>query len=206
MNQHKISLTNGFYAETTEVTQKQWEKVMGVNPSFFKKCGPSCPVEQVSWYDAQQFIKALNRIEITSKYRLPTEAEWEYMCRAGTITPFSFGKCLKNGDANYDGNFPFDGCQKQLYVQTPVAAEDFIPNPWGLFGMHGNVWEWCSDWLGNYPDGAVVGPEGAKKGSLRVIRGGGWNSYANACRSGNRSGSDPAKGFANLGLRVVRDP
>ena len=205
-DRHRVSLTEGFYAQKTEVTQRQWIELMGENPSFFKNCGPSCPVEQVSWNDVQAFIKALNTNEKTSKYRLPTEAEWEYICRAGTDTPFSFGNCLKAVAANYDGNFPFDGCQKQPFVERTVAVDSFVSNPWGLKGTYGNVWEWCSDWLGDYPDGSVTDPKGPANGTLRVIRGGGWNSYAQACRSGNRSGVDPTKGFANLGIRVVKEP
>ena len=206
MGRHRVSLTSAFYAQTTEVTQRQWKEVMSENPSFFKDCGPSCPVEQVSWHDAQQFIVKLNRIEKTNKYRLPTEAEWEYMCQAGTETPFSFGKCLTSEQANYDGRHPLKGCRQGLYREKPSSVKAFPPNAWGLSGMHGNVWEWCKDWLGDYPIAAVTDPVGPETGSLRVIRGGGWNSYAKACRSGNRSGSDPGKSFANLGFRVVREP
>jgi len=174
--------------------------------SFFKECGDDCPVEQVSWVEANQFIKRLNDFEDTDKYSLPTEAEWEYACRAGTKEPFGFGNCLSSAQANYNGNFPFGDCKEVAYLEKPTSVKAFTPNAWGLLGMHGNVWEWCSDWLGDYPDGAVTDPKGPAKGTLRVIRGGGWNSYAQACRSGNRSGSDPGKGFANLGFRVVREP
>lgn len=205
-NCHQVNLTKGIYAQTSEVTQGQWKEVMGENPSFFKDCGPSCPVEQVSWYDAQKFISKLNRIEKTEKYRLPTEAEWEYMCRAGTVTPFSFGKCLTSEQANYDGHHPSKGCTQGLYREKPISVKDFPPNGWGLRGMHGNVWEWCEDWVGDYPTEAVTDPKGPAKGSLRVIRGGGWNSYAQACRSSNRSGISPVKSFANLGFRIVREP
>ena len=201
---HQVDVAKGFYIQTTEVTQGQWKKLMGDNPSFFKRCGNNCPVEQVSWDDVQEFIERLNKIENSGKYRLPTEAEWEYACRAGTTTPFSFGSCLTTKEANYDGNFPFVDCQKQPYLEMTVVAGNFLPNPWGLVAMHGNVWEWCSDWLGDYPPGTIANPEGPASGSLRVIRGGGWNSYAKACRSGNRSGGASTERFANLGFRLVR--
>ena len=202
---HQVELTKGFYMQVTEVTQRQWKELMGTNPSFFKNCGDECPVEQVSWDKAQEFIKRLNQAEGTHKYRLPTEAEWEYACRAGTKTPFSFGKCLTTEQANYNGNYPFVSCQKGLYMEKPFPVGSFPSNAWGLSGMHGNVWEWCQDWLGEYPSVTVVAPSGPPSGSLRVIRGGGWNSYARACRSGNRSGNETTKRFANLGFRVVRD-
>ena len=203
---HQVTLTKGFYMQTMEVTQRQWKEVMDGNPSFFKECGNDCPVEQVSWQKVQQFIKYLNRMEDTNKYRLPTEAEWEYACRAGTKTPFSFGKCLTTEQSNYNGDRPFDTCQKGQYRKKPISVKGFPPNAWGLCSMHGNVWEWCEDWLGEYPVNTVTDPLGPPTGSFRIIRGGGWNSYANACRSGNRGGSDPTKWFANLGFRVVREP
>ena len=202
---HKVNLTEEFYMQTTEVTQGQWKEIMGTNPSFFKNCGDDCPVEQVSWNDVELFIKRLNDFEETNSYRLPTEAEWEYACRAGTKTPFSFGECLLTAQANYCGNYPLNGCKKGLYREKATAVKDFPPNAWGLTGMHGNVWEWCRDRFGQYPDGVVTDPEGPPSGLLRVIRGGGWNSYAKACRSGNRSGVEPTKYFANLGFRVVKD-
>jgi formylglycine-generating enzyme len=203
---HQVILTKGLYMQTTEVTQGQWEKLMGNNPSFFESCGDDCPVEQVSWNDVQEFIKRLNEVEGSNKYRLPTEAEWEYACRAGTETPFSFGRCLSTEQANYWGKYPFVGCKKGLYRDKPDLVNNFPPNAWGLISMHGNVWEWCEDWFGEYPEDTATDPLGPPAGSLRVIRGGGWNSYANACRSGNRSGSDPTKRFANLGFRLVRNP
>ena len=202
---HQVIIKKGFYMQTTEVSQGQWKKVMSKNPSFFESCGDDCPVEQVSWNDVQEFNRRLNGIEGSNKYRLPTEAEWEYACRAGTETPFSFGRCLSTEQANYWGTHPFVGCNKGVYREKPDLVKNFPPNAWGLISMHGNVWEWCQNWLGGYPAGAVTDPLGPRSGTSRVIRGGGWNSYANACRSGNRSGSDPAKRFANLGFRLLRE-
>ena len=202
---HKVTLTKSFYIQNTEVTQGQWKEIMGENPSFFKECGDGCPVEQVSWNEAQQFIKKLNQLEGTIKYRLPTEAEWEYACRAGTKTPFSFGECLTSQEANYNGEHPFLQCKQGVIRKGPISAKASPGNPWGLIGMHGNVWEWCQDWFGNYSSDTAVDPSGPPSGSLRVIRGGGWNSYARACRSGNRSANEPTRRFANLGFRVARD-
>jgi formylglycine-generating enzyme len=201
-----VTLTKKFYMQQTEVTQGQWKKLMGKNPSFFKKCGDGCPVEQVSWNDVQEFINRLNRMEGLDKYRLPTEAEWEYSCRSDQKASFAFGNCLATSDANYNGEFPYPGCEKGIYRQSPIAAGLLSPNLWGLYDMHGNVWEWCQDWLGDYASNTVADPLGSPSSSLRVIRGGAWNSYANACRSDNRSGIDPAKRFANLGFRLVRQP
>ena len=201
----QVSLTKGFYLQTTEITQGQWGKIMNDNPSFFKQCGDNCPVEQVSWTDVQRFVRRLNKIEASSLYRLPTEAEWEYACRAGIEVPFSFGRCLSTEKANYCGEYPITGCQKGVYRRKTVEANYFSPNRWGLVNMHGNVWEWCQDWLSEYPSGSLVDPEGPSKGTLRVIRGGGWNSYENACTSGNRSGAQPESFYANLGFRLVRE-
>jgi len=129
--QHRVTLTNGYYLQTTEVTQGQWKAVMGSNPSYFSSCGDDCPVEQVSWNDVQEFIRRLNQREGTSKYRLPTEAEWEYACRAGADTPFAFGRCLSTDQANYDGNHPLSGCCKGVYRETTVPVGSFSPNALG---------------------------------------------------------------------------
>ncbi len=131
--QHQVTLSNGFYMQTTEVTQGQWEAVMGSNPSYFQDCGPDCPVEQVSWLDVQDFIVELNGRDGDATYRLPTEAEWEYAARAGTRTPFAFGGCLSTGQANYNGNVPMPGCPEGEYRETTVLADSFSPNAWGLY-------------------------------------------------------------------------
>ena len=201
---HNVTLRREFYMQITEVTQGQWKAIMGDNPSFYKKCGDDCPVEQVSWNEVQLFIKRLNDFEKTDAYRLPTESEWEYTCRAGTKSPFSFGECLSTTQANYCGNNPLYGCEKGLYRGKPVAVEDFPANTWGLIGMHGNVWEWCQGWF-KYTTDAAASSTVPSSGVFRVIRGGGWNSYAEACRSGNRSGIRPDEGFANLGFRLIRE-
>jgi formylglycine-generating enzyme required for sulfatase activity len=172
--QHKVTLTKDFYIQKTEVTQAQWKAVMGNNPSTFKGCD-DCPVETISWNDAQEFIKRLNKLDGRGrKYRLPTEAEWEYAARAGTTTPFAFGKCLSTDEANYNGNYPLKGCPEGEYRQKTIPVASLKPNAWGLYDMHGNVWEWCEDWYGDYPTKPVVDPKGPERGSARVLRGGGW--------------------------------
>jgi len=205
--QHKVRLTKGFHMQTTEVTQGQWKAVMGSNPSYFEDCGNDCPVEQVSWNDVQKFIKKLNKKEKSDKYRLPTEAEWEYAARAGTSTAFSFDKCLSTDQANYDGKYPLKNCPKGEYRKKTLPVASFAPNAWALHDMHGNVWEWCQDWYGeDYPSGAVTDPGGPSTGSGRILRGGSWNYYARNCRAAARSRITPDYRGRNLGFRLVRLP
>jgi formylglycine-generating enzyme required for sulfatase activity len=182
LNDERQRRSDAFYLQTTEVTQGQWRKVMGNNPSYFKNCGDDCPVEQVSWNDVQEFIRKLNSMEGTDKYRLPTEGEWEYAARAGTTTAFSFGDSeSKLGDYGwYDGNSG----------RNTHPAGQKRPNPWGLYDVHGNVWEWAQDIY-----------EG---GSVRVFRGGSWFNYAGRCRSARRNGYDPGNRFSDLGFRLAR--
>ncbi len=189
--------------QTTQVTQKQWMAIMGSNPSHFKH-DENCPVEQVSYDNIQDFIKKLNLKEGADKYRLPTEAEWEYACRAGTTTPFYFGKCLSANQANYDGNYPLEDCPKGQYREKTVPVGSFAPNAWGLYDMHGNVWEWCQDWYGNYTADAVPDPTGPSSGSNRVLRGGGWYGDAWICRTAYRGSSSPGYGRNFCGFRLVR--
>jgi len=203
---HRVTLTKGFYMQTTEVTQGQWKKIMGSNPSDFKSCGDNCPVEDVSWYDSKDFIQKLNQRSRGNKYRLPTEAEWEYSARAGTTTPFNTGKCLSTSQANYDGNYPYTGCSKGEYRKTTVSVASFSPNAWGLYDMHGNVWEWCQDWYGEYPTSSVTDPTGPISGSFRVLRGGSWHDYARGCRSANRYGSYPDFADYRIGFRLAVSP
>jgi len=189
--------------QTTEMTQGQWTKVMGHNPSRFIKCGDDCPVEKVSWNDVQQFIKKLNRQSENSKYSLPTEAQWEYACRAGTRTPFAFGKCLSADQANYNGKYPLSGCGRGKYRKKTVPVAGFKPNAWGLYDMHGNVWEWCQDKHGRYPSGAVTNSVGTAKGSRRMLRGGCWFYDARYCRSAFRDENAPGDRFSDIGFRLV---
>ncbi|MBP8979641.1 MAG: formylglycine-generating enzyme family protein [Syntrophobacterales bacterium] len=203
---HRATITMPFYLQTTEVTQEQWEAVMGYNPSFFKDCGGSCPVEQVSWQEVQEFIRRLNRLENSDKYRLPTEAEWEYAARAGTTTVFNTGPCLLTDQANYNGDFPLAGCPRGEYRARPMPAASFPPNQWGLYDMHGNVSEWVQDGNGSYPAGEATDYRGADQGSTRVFRGGDWSHDAWSCRSAGRFAGHPAGGDNYLGLRLLRTP
>ena len=199
--QHEVTLTQGFYMQTTEVTQGQWKAVMGSNPSYFPNCGDNCPVEKVSWNDVQSFITKMNeRGEGT--YRLPTEAEWEYCARAGTITAFYNGGISETG-CNLDPNLNQIGwyCGNASSKTHPVAQKQ--PNAWGLYDMSGNVWEWCQDWYGSYPTSSVTDPTGPTSGSSRVLRGGYWYNYARYCRSANRRYNSPGGTDYDLGFRLV---
>jgi formylglycine-generating enzyme required for sulfatase activity len=189
--QHEVTLTKPFYLGKYEVTQEQWESVMGNNPSSRTK-GAKLPVTDVSWEDCQEFIKKLNA-STKGGYRLPTEAEWEYACRAGTTTAYSYGDSLTKTDANIDG----------LSIS---AVGSYKPNSFGLYDIHGNVWEWCEDWYGDYPAGAVTDPKGPAKGEYRVLRGGSFNFYESNARSSNRYYYPPTLRLFNYGFRLARTP
>ena len=202
---HSVTISKAFYLQTTEVTQRQWAQVMGSNPSHFKDCGDDCPVEQVSWDDAQEFIRKLNQKESGKGYRLPTEAEWEYACRAGTSTPFYMGRCVSTNQVNYNGDYPPGGCPKGENRKRTLSVASFPANPWGLYDMHGNVWEWCQDWYGDYPTAQVTDPTGPPTGDTRVLRGGSWYGGARSLRSAGRFRLRPVNRYINTGFRVARD-
>ncbi|HPC91616.1 MAG TPA: bifunctional serine/threonine-protein kinase/formylglycine-generating enzyme family protein [Myxococcota bacterium] len=187
--QHKVTLTSPFEMMVTPVTQSLWQFVMGNNPSHFK--GPDLPVERVSWNDVQDFIGKLNQMLGTNNLRLPTEAEWEYACRAGTTAAWygELDKIAWYGD-NSGGK------------THPVGTK--APNAWGLYDMLGNVWEWCQDWYGAYPSGSVTDPTGPSTGSYRVFRGGSWSSRAWVVRAAYRHYDDPGYRSDALGLRLAR--
>jgi len=189
--QHQVTLTKGYYLQMTEVTQSQWQAVMGNNPSKFK--GDNLPVECVSWNDVQEFIRKLNQMDPGKGYRLPTEAEWEYACRAGTTTAYYWGKSMDGSYCWYDGN----SSGKTHEVGTKK------PNAWGLFDMIGNIYEWCQDWYGDYPSGEVTNPQGPGSGSYRLLRGGSWSNDAGFCRSARRNGSPPGWPLSNAGFRLA---
>jgi formylglycine-generating enzyme required for sulfatase activity len=194
--QHEVTLTKSFYVGKYEVTQGQWEGVMGNNPS--KNKGVKLPVTNVSWEDCQEFIKKLNA-KTKGGYRLPTEAEWEYACRAGTTTAHSFGDSLTKSDANI---LDLDDLREPPEIK-PVGS--YKPNAFGLYDMHGNVYEWCEDWYGDYPKGEVTDPKGPGAGKDRVLRGGGHGSSASLVRSSRRSGEPPTFSLGlGFGFRLAR--
>jgi formylglycine-generating enzyme required for sulfatase activity len=216
--QHSVRI-NPFYMGRYEVTQREWLEIMGNNPSYFK--GDNLPVENVNWYDAVEYCNRLsererltpaytiNGTDVTwnkkaKGYRLPTEAEWEYACRAGTITPFSTGMNITTNQANYNGNFPYNRNARGMNRGRSIPVGSFTPNSWGLYDMYGNVWEWCWDWYGEYSRGAQTDPAGPASGSYRVIRGGAGSLVGGDLRSAARGYYSPSSGFNDLGFRLVR--
>jgi formylglycine-generating enzyme required for sulfatase activity len=197
---HKVKFTKGFYIGIHTVTQGEWLAVMGNNPSEFKG-EKNLPVEQVSWDDCQEFCKKLTDKE-KKAYRLPTEAEWEYTCRAGTTSPFHFGATIATDQANYNGTFTYGNGKRGVYREKTMPVGRFPTNAWGLHDMHGNVWQWCHDWHGSYPQKDVVDPQGPKTGKNRVLRGGSWGSNPIFCRSANRNFSEPGTRTEFYGFRV----
>jgi formylglycine-generating enzyme required for sulfatase activity len=192
--QHRVRITKPFYLGVTPVTQEQYEGVMGQNPSQFKG-EPQRPVERVSWEDAVEFCHRLSERE-GQTYRLPTEAEWEYACRAGSQTKWCFGddESKLTEYAWYRAN---DG-------GTTHPVKQKRPNAWGLYDMHGNVWEWCHDWYGTYTGDAATDPQGLARGLHRVVRGGSWDGDASYCPAACRSRDGPSHRSRNLGFRLAR--
>lgn len=206
--QHRVRINYWFYLGKFEITQAQWRAVMGTNPSNFKECD-ECPVENVSWNDATEFCRKLGA-RTGREYRLPSEAEWEYAARAGTTTPFAFGDTITPEIVNYNGNYPYASAAKGTYREKTVPAGGLgIANGFGLYDMHGNVWEWCQDWYhasystiaGDAPTDGSAWLGGEQKG--RVLRGGSWGSLASYLRSADRSGYSPGSRYVSLGFRVV---
>lgn len=199
---HPVMLTRGYWLADTACTQELWVKVMGDNPSRFK--GGQSPVENVSWKDCQDFIDKLNHEKIGLDLRLPTEAEWEYACRAGAQTPFSFGDNITPDQVNYDGNYPYLKGKRGQYRVRTVVVKTLPCNPWGLYEMHGNVWEWCADWYGEYKDDFVLDPVGPIKGYCRVLRGGSWSNGGRIVRSACRYNFVPPNLWDVTGFRLAR--
>ncbi len=191
--EHQVTISQGFWMGKYEVTQAQWQSVMGSTPSHFK--GAGLPVERVSWRKCQTFVQTLNS-DGGGEYRLPAEAEWEYACRAGSTGAYSFGDSEADLD-NY-GWYSANGISK-----THSVGEK-MPNAWGLYDMHGNVWEWCSDWYAQYPDGPETDPTGPSSGSSRVLRGGSWFLEARDCRSAYRTGHTAHSPLTIVGFRICR--
>ncbi len=207
-HQHQVSLTEGFWLGVSVVTQQQYQQVMQSNPSAFASGAIEAetvadwdtsgfPVERVNWEEAMEFCQRLSKQEPGWSYTLPTEAQWEYACRAGTSTPFHFGEKLTTELANY-----------ARHLGRPSAVGSYPPNAFGLFDMHGNVWEWCLDWYGRnyYRKSSSSDPQGPGTGSYRVYRGGSWINSARDCRSSTRSWSSPALRVVHLGFRLAAVP
>jgi len=218
--QHTVIISRGFYMGKYLVTQADYQAVMGSNPSHFSG-NPNNPVEQVSWNDATNYCAVLTQQQQAAGtippgwvYRLPTESEWEYACRAGTTTALYFGNAIREGMANFYSYDEYDSTNGTIttntagvgYIGKTTPVGSYRANSLGLYDMCANVWEWCSDWYGAYPIGSVTDPAGASTGSTRVIRGGGWNDYGACCRSAPRYGYTPDVRHSNIGFRLVLAP
>ncbi len=197
--QHEVFLTEGFWLAETACTQELWEVVMGENSSKFK--GKQRPVENVNWNECNAFLDKMNGMMDGLDLCLPTEAQWEYACRAGTKTPFSFGDNITTDQANYEGNYPYNNGAKGEYRAETIDVRSLPCNNWGLYEMHGNVWEWCNDWYDDYDIDNVVNPTGPDAGSKRVLRGGSWFNNARGVRSAYRLFYDPDDRY-NIGFRL----
>ena len=199
--QSEVEITRGFYLGTYEVTQQQWQAVMGDNPAAFQQGDDpqSRPVESVSWNDCAEFVQRLTALGV-GKFRLPTEAEWEYACRAGTTASFSWGEVNEVWEA-----YPHAWTNSRSFATTHAVGTK-PPNPWGLHDMSGNVWEWCQDWYGPYPDSDRVDPTGPKTGTAKVFRGGSYYDFPHSLRSANRHRHQPDGRYTAIGLRVVWQP
>jgi uncharacterized protein (TIGR02996 family) len=222
---HEVEITRPFYLGVFPVTQAQWRAMMGSNPSWFCATGDGkdevkgldiadFPVEQVSWEDARAFLGRLSALppekEKGWSYRLPSEAEWEYGCRGGAAssTAFCFGNSLASTQANFDGNQPYGGAENGPSLGRTCAVGSYRPNVFGLYDLHGNVWEWCSDWYDadHYGKSPAKDPAGPSGGTYRVLRGGCWRNGGRLCRAANRSGLTPSVRYYYLGCRMAAVP
>jgi formylglycine-generating enzyme required for sulfatase activity len=220
--QHEVEITHSFYLGVYEVTQEEYEKVMGVNPSSFRPGGGDggkvqginhkrLPVETVHWQNARDFCKRLSDLPAEKRarrtYRLPTEAEWEYACRAGAkdYAPFAFGKTLDSTQANFNGAQPYGLQGRGQSLNRTSVVGSYKPNAWGLYDMHGNVWEWCQDHPEEYSHrkGITRDPQGATTGTQRIFRGGSWTNNGAWCRSGMRYRATPTAANNLIGFRVA---
>jgi formylglycine-generating enzyme required for sulfatase activity len=210
--QHEITITQAFYIAVTLVTQAQYQRVMGQNPSrFHAGVGGSAehPVERVSWDDAADFCRRLSEVpeerQAGRHYRLPTEAEWEYACRAGTSTPFCFGKSLAAAQANFNTDFPFGEGDKGRPTGKTTSVSHYPANNFGLYDVHGNLWEWCADWYDGqyYRHSTRRDPVGPSSGRFRVVRGGSWRNHAATCRAAYRNALVPNNRDPYTGFRVA---
>jgi formylglycine-generating enzyme required for sulfatase activity len=199
--QHQVTVP-GFFMGKYQLTQAQYQAIMGSNPSAFK--GNNRPVEQVSWNDAVTFCEKLSQ-KTQKNYRLPSEAEWEYACRAGTTTPFYFGESITSELVNYNGNYTYGSAPKGQYRQQTTDVGSFPPNAFGLYDMHGNVWEWClDDYIDNYSDAPKDGSAlTVRSGDIKLLRGGSLYGHPRACRSADRNKISLADSYGSYGFRLV---
>ncbi|CAM2011398.1 formylglycine-generating enzyme family protein [Acanthopleuribacter pedis] len=200
--QREIVLTKGFWLADTACNQALWTAVMGENPSQFK--GETLPVERVSFGQCEAFLERWRRLCPDFPLRFPSEAEWEYACRAGMPTPFSFGETISSNQVNFDGDFPYLSRDPKGEDRGSTVAVKALPcNAWGLYQMHGNVWEWCGDWYDAYDPSDLVDPGGPLQGSMHVVRGGSFNDYARNCRSAYRYAFGPGFSWQRRGFRAA---
>ena len=214
--QHRVRITKPFYLGVFQVTQAEYQQVMGMNPSAFHTVRGQdtkrFPVEMVTWNDAAEFCRRLSarseEQQAGRRYRLLTEAEWEYACRAGTTTAFCFGDGLSSRQANFDGFLPYGGAPRGPNLQRATTVGSYRPNAFGLYDMHGNVYEWCADKYARdyYEKSPVDDPAGPDGENLRVMRGGGWNGIARLCRSADRYYDTTTRCYNDYGLRVAYSP
>jgi formylglycine-generating enzyme required for sulfatase activity len=206
--QHRVTIAAPFYLQTTEVTVQQWRAVMGKKMFGQQKGEPDSPVTRVSFYDVQNFIKRLNRMD-NKGYRLPSEAQWEYACRAGTTTAYSWGNTIDCSKAMYCNNTKKKpDCtlfykSMRLKPNQPARVKSFPPNPWGLYDMHGNVWEWCADEYRPYTGAVSDKNYDTMKRETRIRRGGSWFKFSQYLRSANRTFAHPGAKFQTTGFRLV---
>lgn len=206
---HKVTISKNFWMGQMEVTQDQWQSVMGnkerhpEKPSPFRNIDPNYPVVSVSYYEVQKFLDRLNELSKTHRFRLPTEAEWEYACRAGTTSAFSYGPQLSDTLANFNAEIPSKYVVIGKYPGHPVKTGSYPPNPWNLYNMHGNVWEWVSDWHAPYSLEESIDPKGPSSGDLKIIRGGSWYFGAGNAKSSTRRSHAPDLWGFSIGFRVV---
>jgi formylglycine-generating enzyme required for sulfatase activity len=216
--QHRVRITRAFYLGKYTVTQAQYEQIVGKNPSWFSP-GGRCknrvsgidtsrfPVEYVSWHDAVEFCRRLSAKD-GHEYRLPTEAEWEYACRAGSVTAFHFGNSLNGRQANCQGEHPYGTEEKGPKLWRTTTVGSYPPNEFGLCDMHGNVWQWCADWFdaGYYMGSPADDPKGPNSGERRVLRGGSWDCWPAGVRAAFRLKFAPSTRDFSVGFRVARTP
>ncbi len=198
--QHEVTL-KAFKISKYEITVEQYKIYCDAKgkelPVDYDEKQPYLPITNISWEEATEFAEWMG-------CRLPTEAEWEYAARAGSKTPFNVGECLSSSNANFNGDYPYSGCNKSEFIQKILPVGSFPPNKWGLHDMHGNVWEWCSDWYGAYPIEKQIDPTGPSIGEKHIFRGGSYVRSAKYCRSANRNDYYPDYRYFYLGIRLVK--